>query len=76
MSLKAGKFKPYLHYSTYDREEHTEAGESEIETNSPNMFDDNQRIMALGTTYEAFGPHLKPYFVFISKSGDFLDKNN
>ena len=51
------------------------SGATEPEVNSAGTFDDNKTTLALGATWSGLGKSFKPFFVWVSESGQFTDKN-
>ena len=64
-------------YSTYNNEEHTATGASEVKVNSAvGTYDDNKVTSAVGFTYLGIGKGFKPYAAYIMDSGKFTDSTN
>ena len=73
--LTFGVTEGFFHYSTYNNKDYVVSGATEPEVNSAGTFDDNKTTLALGATWSGLGKSFKPFFVWVSESGQFTDKN-
>jgi hypothetical protein len=82
--LKAGDFKPFLHYSMFDnKQDGTDAkvnsytdqdGDGTVDTKKPATdkgFDDNGTRWAIGVSHTAAGAAFEPYLAYVSTSAKF-----
>lgn len=80
-----GTATPYLYFSTYDKKQYedsdTGAKDSKVNTVDTDAasgkktykFDDNCKVLSVGSYFGFFGEHWTPYLAYVSKSGKFVD---
>lgn len=70
-----GMVTPWIHYSSFDNEQHTASGVKQPETNSAlNVWDDNASRWGIGAYYNRFGQAYRPYLAIENNSGKFISE--
>lgn len=72
MSYQMGAYMPFVHFSAFDMDEFTNAGQAKSSVNDTlGDFDDNGTRMGLGVEFRQFNDAFRPYTALMMDSGKF-----